>query len=96
VPGGIDEQDGHARDVQQLGADGVLQLTLLALAHEHTDDHHAQKREHGERQRQPHGQAPPRGQRRPRRRRRGHDVSRSDLPAPGRSRGPPTRGRRLA
>ena len=41
------------------GTHGVLQLPLLALAHEHADDHDAQKGQQRECQRQADSQAPP-------------------------------------
>ena len=97
VLGGIDEQDGDPRDVEELGADRVLQLALLALAHEHADDRHAEEGQHREGQRQTHGQAPPDRQRRPCGGRRAHHVNRGwDPPAPDRWRGRPTTGRRRA
>jgi hypothetical protein len=61
----IDEEHGDARDIEQLGADRILQLALLPLAHEHAHDRYADERQQRERHGQAHGQPPPHRQRWP-------------------------------
>jgi hypothetical protein len=60
--GGIDEQRGHPRDVEELGAHGVLDLALLALVDEAADEADGDQRDDREQRGQPHAQPAPRRQ----------------------------------
>ena len=108
VERGIDQQHAGARDVQELGADGVLDLALLADVHQRADQPGRETRQQREDHREADGEALPgpkrrRGERAPGRRVHAPHGCRIAVVtvvearrAPGRGGRPPTTGRRRA